>query len=315
MLCLTRLGQQMRSWGAGAGPGGGRVFVCLGCAALRVAPVLKARQHQLQGKYVVEQISTREPAQSLPSQSQAVVTKQSCSRGKQRADKVKGNDEGSASKPTKVKPNAGEPSASKQSRPAQPKTGTVKSKSTIKSIKVNSRQQPTKASGDGVTESLSDAASARKAPLPHAAIAASAETLERPRRQTALDQNASKVDAKLKDAKAVVVVKDKTEGATQVQERQQNDPDELRDRLLCYLDACLFSGELKRAQKYLWHYHQDPNLRSLLNMQIYDVMMGAWAKKERPTFLHLPHSSVLQTALYTPSCSLKRCIVRKISSR
>nr|XP_032806362.1 DNA-directed RNA polymerase, mitochondrial [Petromyzon marinus] len=305
MLCLTRLGQQMRSWGAGAGPGGGRVFVCLGCAALRVAPeatllkrasstpslkhlyqrellqVLKARQHQLQGKYVVEQISTREPAQSLPSQSQAaVVTKQSCSRGKQRADEVKGNDEGSASKPTKVKPNKGEPSASKQSRPAQPKTGTVKSKSTIKSIKVNSRQQPTKASGDGGTESLSDATSARKAPLPHAAIAASAGTLERPRRQSALDQNASKVDVKLKDAKAVVGVKDKAEGAKQVQERQQNDPDELRDRLLCYLDACLFSGELKRAQKYVWHYHQDPNLRSLLSVQIYDVMMGAWAKKK-----------------------------------
>ncbi|KAG8594622.1 hypothetical protein GDO81_001271 [Engystomops pustulosus] len=47
----------------------------------------------------------------------------------------------------------------------------------------------------------------------------------------------------------------------------------------CYLDTCIFMGELSRAQNCLQFYHQHISRRGLLNISMYNLLMRAWAKE------------------------------------
>ncbi|CAH2293158.1 DNA-directed RNA polymerase, mitochondrial [Pelobates cultripes] len=49
--------------------------------------------------------------------------------------------------------------------------------------------------------------------------------------------------------------------------------------ILCYIETCLFLGDLDRAQQCLNYYHQNPSRRSILSTAIYNLVMSGWAKK------------------------------------
>uniref|UniRef100_A0A8C7VM29 DNA-directed RNA polymerase n=1 Tax=Oncorhynchus mykiss TaxID=8022 RepID=A0A8C7VM29_ONCMY len=47
----------------------------------------------------------------------------------------------------------------------------------------------------------------------------------------------------------------------------------------CYLEACVFCGDIDRAQRLLLTHHRMISRRNLLNIGLYNVMMRVWAKK------------------------------------
>lgn len=47
----------------------------------------------------------------------------------------------------------------------------------------------------------------------------------------------------------------------------------------CYLEACVFCGDIDRAQRLLLTHHRMISRRNLLNIGHYNVMMRVWAKK------------------------------------
>lgn len=51
----------------------------------------------------------------------------------------------------------------------------------------------------------------------------------------------------------------------------------------CFLEACVFIGEIDRAQRSLNSYHQNITKRKLLSMSAYNIMLRVWAKKVSPT--------------------------------
>lgn len=46
-----------------------------------------------------------------------------------------------------------------------------------------------------------------------------------------------------------------------------------------YLEACVFMGDLERAQRFLLSQHRVRSRRKLLNTGVYNIMMRVWAKK------------------------------------
>ncbi|XP_053321215.1 DNA-directed RNA polymerase, mitochondrial [Spea bombifrons] len=49
--------------------------------------------------------------------------------------------------------------------------------------------------------------------------------------------------------------------------------------ILCYLETCIFLGDLDRAQQCLNYYHQNHSRRTMLTTAMYNLLMRAWAKK------------------------------------
>ncbi|XP_072517016.1 DNA-directed RNA polymerase, mitochondrial [Salminus brasiliensis] len=47
----------------------------------------------------------------------------------------------------------------------------------------------------------------------------------------------------------------------------------------CYLEACVFIGDVERAQRYLLLHHRNLPKRKLLSVSSYNIMMRMWAKK------------------------------------
>eukprot|EP00063_Salmo_salar_P096967 XP_014071802.1 PREDICTED: DNA-directed RNA polymerase, mitochondrial-like [Salmo salar] len=47
----------------------------------------------------------------------------------------------------------------------------------------------------------------------------------------------------------------------------------------CYLEACVFCGEIDRAHRFLLSHHRMASRRNLLNIGLYNIMMRVWAKK------------------------------------
>ncbi|CAB1324424.1 unnamed protein product, partial [Coregonus sp. 'balchen'] len=47
----------------------------------------------------------------------------------------------------------------------------------------------------------------------------------------------------------------------------------------CYLEACVFCGDIDRAHHFLLSHHRMVSRRNLLNIGLYNIMMRVWAKK------------------------------------
>ncbi|XP_036442362.1 DNA-directed RNA polymerase, mitochondrial [Colossoma macropomum] len=47
----------------------------------------------------------------------------------------------------------------------------------------------------------------------------------------------------------------------------------------CHLEACVFTGDVERAQRYLLFHHQNLSKRKTLTVNSYNIMMRMWAKK------------------------------------
>uniref|UniRef100_A0A8C7QDR0 DNA-directed RNA polymerase n=1 Tax=Oncorhynchus mykiss TaxID=8022 RepID=A0A8C7QDR0_ONCMY len=47
----------------------------------------------------------------------------------------------------------------------------------------------------------------------------------------------------------------------------------------CYLEACVFCGDIDRAHRFLLGHHRMVSRRNLLNIGLYNIMMRVWAKK------------------------------------
>ncbi|XP_055717833.1 DNA-directed RNA polymerase, mitochondrial [Salvelinus fontinalis] len=47
----------------------------------------------------------------------------------------------------------------------------------------------------------------------------------------------------------------------------------------CYLEACVFCGDIDRAHRFLLGHHRMLSRRNLLNIGLYNIMMRVWAKK------------------------------------
>ncbi|KAJ7993063.1 hypothetical protein DPEC_G00268550 [Dallia pectoralis] len=52
-----------------------------------------------------------------------------------------------------------------------------------------------------------------------------------------------------------------------------------QQRVQCYLEACVFSGDIDRASNLLLTNHQNIRQRKVLNIEAYNLMMSVWAKK------------------------------------
>lgn len=51
--------------------------------------------------------------------------------------------------------------------------------------------------------------------------------------------------------------------------------------LRCYVGACVFTGDVERAQRCLFFHHRHLSKRKMLSISTYNIMMRIWAKKVR----------------------------------
>ena len=87
--------------------------------------------------------------------------------------------------------------------------------------------------------------------------------------------------------------------SSSVPERPQVDSEErasgdMQMSIRSFLEACVFLGDIERANHFLMSQHRVIRRRKLLNTDIYNILMRVWAKKVSPkvfkitlTFLHL----------------------------
>uniref|UniRef100_A0A6Q2YNN7 DNA-directed RNA polymerase n=1 Tax=Esox lucius TaxID=8010 RepID=A0A6Q2YNN7_ESOLU len=54
--------------------------------------------------------------------------------------------------------------------------------------------------------------------------------------------------------------------------------EDVQRRVHCYLEACVFSGDIDRAGHFLLSHHRRVSRRKLLNIESYNIMMRVWAK-------------------------------------
>ncbi|KAG9486253.1 hypothetical protein GDO78_006586 [Eleutherodactylus coqui] len=64
-----------------------------------------------------------------------------------------------------------------------------------------------------------------------------------------------------------------------LQDKDGNRYGGVQQMLHCYLETCIFLGEVSRAQNCLQYYHQHGARRALLNISMYNLLMRAWAKE------------------------------------
>lgn len=55
--------------------------------------------------------------------------------------------------------------------------------------------------------------------------------------------------------------------------------------MCCYLEACVFTGDVDRAQRCLFFHHRHLSKRKALSISAYNIMMRMWAKKVRANTL------------------------------
>ncbi|XP_073442387.1 DNA-directed RNA polymerase, mitochondrial isoform X3 [Dendrobates tinctorius] len=64
-----------------------------------------------------------------------------------------------------------------------------------------------------------------------------------------------------------------------LEDKEGNRHGGVQQNIHCYLETCIFLGEMSRAQSCLQFYHQHVSRRGLLNISMYNLLMKAWAKK------------------------------------
>ncbi|KAM3937317.1 DNA-directed RNA polymerase, mitochondrial [Leptodactylus fuscus] len=78
-----------------------------------------------------------------------------------------------------------------------------------------------------------------------------------------------------------IEIEEKTSSTNEnlVEDKEGNKHSGAQQNLHCYLETCIFLGELSKAQNCLQYYHQHSSRRSLLNISTYNLLMRAWAKE------------------------------------
>ncbi|XP_069818479.1 DNA-directed RNA polymerase, mitochondrial [Dendropsophus ebraccatus] len=64
-----------------------------------------------------------------------------------------------------------------------------------------------------------------------------------------------------------------------LENREENHYGGVQQSIHCYLETCIFLGELNKAQNCLQYYHQLISRRGLLNISMYNLLMRGWAKQ------------------------------------
>lgn len=74
--------------------------------------------------------------------------------------------------------------------------------------------------------------------------------------------------------------------------------------LRCYLEACVFTGDVERAHRCLFFHHRHLSKRKSLSISAYNIMMRMWAKKVRANTEGLqPNHCLVQTHWYMQYCA------------
>uniref|UniRef100_A0A8C7QEL6 DNA-directed RNA polymerase n=1 Tax=Oncorhynchus mykiss TaxID=8022 RepID=A0A8C7QEL6_ONCMY len=74
----------------------------------------------------------------------------------------------------------------------------------------------------------------------------------------------------------------------------------------CYLEACVFCGDIDRAHRFLLGHHRMVSRRNLLNIGLYNIMMRVWAKKVKEAGLKPnlgSYCAALECMGRNPDCS------------
>uniref|UniRef100_A0A8C8M1W4 DNA-directed RNA polymerase n=1 Tax=Oncorhynchus tshawytscha TaxID=74940 RepID=A0A8C8M1W4_ONCTS len=74
----------------------------------------------------------------------------------------------------------------------------------------------------------------------------------------------------------------------------------------CYLEACVFCGDIDRAHRFLLSHHRMVSRRNLLNIGLYNIMMRVWAKKVKEAGLKPnlgSYCAALECMGRNPDCS------------
>lgn len=66
-----------------------------------------------------------------------------------------------------------------------------------------------------------------------------------------------------------------------LEDKDGNRYDDAQLNLRCYLEACVFTGDVERAQRCLFFHHRHLSKRKALSISAYNIMMKMWAKKVR----------------------------------
>ncbi|KAM4052102.1 DNA-directed RNA polymerase, mitochondrial [Anomaloglossus baeobatrachus] len=64
-----------------------------------------------------------------------------------------------------------------------------------------------------------------------------------------------------------------------LEDKEGNRHGGVQQNIHCYLETCIFLGDMSRAQSCLQFYHQRISRRGLLNISMYNLLMKAWAKE------------------------------------
>ncbi|KAI4885324.1 hypothetical protein NFI96_024392 [Prochilodus magdalenae] len=64
-----------------------------------------------------------------------------------------------------------------------------------------------------------------------------------------------------------------------IEDKDVNRDADTQLNVCCYLEACVFTGDIERAQRYLLFHHRNLSKRKTLTISSYNIMMRMWAKK------------------------------------
>lgn len=67
-----------------------------------------------------------------------------------------------------------------------------------------------------------------------------------------------------------------------LEDKDGNHYGDLQLNLRCYLEACVFTGDVEQAQRCLFFHHRHLSRRKSLSITAYNIMIRMWAKKVRP---------------------------------
>lgn len=68
-------------------------------------------------------------------------------------------------------------------------------------------------------------------------------------------------------------------GSEKLAEEEVSRSADAQQSACCYLEACVFIGDVERAQRFLHFHHRNLNKRKMLTISFYNIMMRMWAKR------------------------------------
>lgn len=87
--------------------------------------------------------------------------------------------------------------------------------------------------------------------------------------------------AEVKEREEMVGEWSPTSAEKLLEDKDGNRYDDAQLNLRCFLEACVFTGDVERAQHCLFFHHRHLSKRKALSISAYNIMMKMWAKKVR----------------------------------